>query len=70
MKFFRFYVVLSIALIALKTFSVVDWPWLWVLSPLWLALLPGTLAVLGVLLGAYVFICIVTLMAVFGSVER
>lgn len=30
---------LTIAFIVLKLTHVIDWPWLWVLSPLWISLL-------------------------------
>jgi len=40
---------LTILFIALKLTHVVSWPWLWVLSPIWISLLIG-LTVIGVLL--------------------
>ena len=37
---------LTIAFIVLKLCHVTDWPWVWVLSPVWLSL--GAAAVVGV----------------------
>lgn len=36
---------LTLALIILKLIGVIDWPWLWVFSPMWI----GALAALGLL---------------------
>lgn len=43
---------LTIAFIVLKLTGVIDWPWLWVLSPLWIGflLLLVLMLVLGVIL--------------------
>lgn len=43
---------LTIAFIVLKLTEVIDWPWLWVLSPLWISLLIGV----GVLIAVLVFV--------------
>lgn len=32
---------LTIVFIALKLIGVIDWPWIWVLSPLWISILVG-----------------------------
>ena len=40
---------LTILFIGLKLTHVISWPWLWVLSPIWISLLIG-LTVIGVLL--------------------
>lgn len=44
----NFYHVLTVALIVLKLCGVIDWSWLWVLSPLWIpiAIIAVILAVL------------------------
>lgn len=38
--------VLTIAFIVLKLCHVIDWPWLWVLSPLWISLVVAAVVVL------------------------
>lgn len=43
---------LTIAFIVLKLTEVIDWSWLWVLSPLWISLLIGV----GVLIAVLVFV--------------
>jgi len=40
---------LTVLFIGLKLTHVISWPWLWVLSPIWIGLLIG-LTVIGVLL--------------------
>ena len=40
---------LTVLFIGLKLTHVISWPWLWVLSPIWISLLIG-LTVIGVLL--------------------
>lgn len=39
---------LTILFIALKLLGVIDWPWVWVLSPLWISLAVG-LIILGLI---------------------
>jgi len=39
---------LTVLFIALKLTHVISWPWLWVLSPIWISLLIG-LTVIGVM---------------------
>lgn len=38
---------LTIAFIVLKLVGVIDWPWLWVLSPIWISILIVIVVVLG-----------------------
>lgn len=45
---------LAIAFIVLKLTGYIDWPWLWVLSPMWISCLLGLL-ILGII-GIVVFI--------------
>ena len=45
---------LTILFIALKLLGVIDWPWVWVLSPLWISLAVG-LIILGLILIAVIF---------------
>lgn len=40
---------LSIAFIVLKLCHVISWPWVWVLSPIWISL-AATFAILGIIL--------------------
>jgi len=40
---------LTVLFIGLKLTHVISWPWIWVLSPIWISLLIG-LTVIGVLL--------------------
>lgn len=44
---------LTIVFIVLKLLNIITWPWLWVLSPLWIPLAGGITIVLIVLLIAY-----------------
>ena len=44
--------------VALKLTHVIDWPWLWIMSPLWGAMVLYLAAVLLFLL-AYAFACII-----------
>ena len=46
---------LTIVFITLKLTGYIQWPWLWVLSPLWISLVVG-LVILGIVL-AIVVIC-------------
>ncbi len=46
---------LTIVFIALKLTGYIDWPWLWVLSPLWISL-AITLVIIGIVL-AVILIC-------------
>lgn len=43
---------LAIVFIALKLTGHIDWPWLWVLSPLWIGLAIVAVVFLGILLVA------------------
>lgn len=45
---------LSIVFITLKLCGVIDWPWLWVLSPIWIPL--AFIAVLFLIVGICAFI--------------
>lgn len=45
---------LTILFIALKLLGVIDWPWVWVLSPLWISLAVG-LIILGLVFIAVIF---------------
>lgn len=47
----NFYHVLTVALIVLKLCGVIDWSWLWVLSPLWIPIAIAAV-ILAVLSGA------------------
>lgn len=47
--------VLTIIFIILKVAGVIDWPWIWVLSPLWISL---ALFVLLLLIFLFVFLAI------------
>lgn len=40
---------LTLAFIVLKLVGVIDWPWLWVLSPLWITALIVTLLIVLIL---------------------
>ena len=40
---------LTILFIALRLCGVIDWPWLWVLSPLWISLLFFVVAIVIIL---------------------
>jgi len=46
---FTFMKLLTIAFIVLKLTCCIDWPWLWVLSPLWIPI-AVTLLVMGVVI--------------------
>ena len=39
---------LTLLFVALKLCGVIDWPWLWVLSPIWISL--GLVAVIGLII--------------------
>lgn len=45
---------LTILFIALKLLGVIDWPWVWVLSPFWIPLAVG-LIILGLIFIAGIF---------------
>ena len=36
---------LALLLIALKLIGVINWPWVWVLSPIWIGLVIGVVAI-------------------------
>ena len=40
---------LTVAFIVLKLCHVIDWPWIWVLSPLWIGFILGILIIVGVI---------------------
>lgn len=40
---------LTIALIVLKLTGVIDWSWLWVLSPLWIVILAIVIVILAII---------------------
>lgn len=40
---------LTLLFVALKLLDVIDWPWIWVLSPLWIAVLVFLLVLAAVL---------------------
>lgn len=44
---------LTIVFIVLKLLNIITWPWLWVLSPLWIPIAGGITIILIVLLIAY-----------------
>lgn len=46
--------VLAIVFIVLKLCGVIDWSWLWVLSPLWAALLGYAVAILAVVFAPWI----------------
>ena len=48
---------LTVLFVGLKLASIIAWPWIWVLSPLWI---PSVIAVFG-LIGALVFAGLVAL---------
>ena len=41
---------LTILFIALKLTDYIDWPWIWVLSPLWISFVIGIIIVIGAIL--------------------
>lgn len=41
---------LGVAFIVLKLCGVIDWPWLWVLSPFWISVLLGVILVIVIVL--------------------
>ena len=45
---------LGVLFIGLKLAGVIDWPWLWVLSPLWISLGIGLMVIFVALVLAYV----------------
>ena len=46
---------LGIVFIVLKLTGFIDWPWIWVLSPIWISMLIGCLILVIVLFLAYKF---------------
>lgn len=42
--------VLTLIFVVLKLVHVIDWPWIWVLSPLWIGLVIGLFVILVVLI--------------------
>lgn len=40
---------LTVAFVVLKLCHVIDWPWIWVLSPLWIGFILGILILVGVI---------------------
>ena len=46
---------LTIAFIVLKLVGVIDWPWIWVLSPLWISFALFILVLLVILLPIAIF---------------
>ena len=47
---------LTIVFITLKLTSVIAWPWLWVLSPIWISVAIFAAVLLIALIGAIIFI--------------
>ena len=45
-----FFGLLGIVFIVLKLVGVIDWPWIWVLSPIWGGIVIGTIVFLIVLM--------------------
>jgi hypothetical protein len=41
---------LTILFIALKLTDNIDWPWIWVLSPLWISFVIGIIIIIGAIL--------------------
>ena len=41
---------LTILFIALKLTDYIDWPWIWVLSPLWISFVIGIIIIIGAIL--------------------
>jgi len=44
---------LTIILVFLKAFNIIDWSWIWVLSPLWISALIGMLIVILLIIIGY-----------------
>ena len=42
--------VLTIVFVVLKLTGVIDWSWVWVLSPIWISFILGVLILVGVIL--------------------
>jgi hypothetical protein len=49
----KFYCILTIFSLTLKLTNVVDWSWLWVLSPLWIPILYILLIIIFLLVYSY-----------------
>ena len=48
--------VLTTIFVVLKLIGVIDWPWVWVLSPLWIGFLAGCLVIAIIIaIGIWVF---------------
>lgn len=45
---------LATVFIVLRVTGQIDWPWLWVLSPLWLPFAAGTIAIIAALAAALI----------------
>lgn len=50
---------LAVAFIVLKLLGVIDWPWLWVLAPIWIPL-AIFLVIVVIFVVAFVIYCLVT----------
>ena len=37
---------LTIVFIVLKLIGIIDWPWIWVLSPIWISILLGIVTII------------------------
>ena len=49
-----FVVLLGVAFIVMKIAGVIDWSWLWVLAPIWIYVGLGVIAVIAVLILAFI----------------
>jgi len=47
--------VLAIVFIVLKLIHVINWSWLWVLSPLWISVLAFFIILLAIIIGIFLF---------------
>ncbi len=49
---------LTLVFVVLKLCSVIDWPWVWVLAPLWISALSFTALFAAVVAGAVVYVLV------------
>lgn len=50
-----FFTVLGIVFVVLKLVGVINWPWVWVLSPIWGGCLLGIMGIILILVLAFVY---------------
>lgn len=51
----RFVGLLTVLFVGLKLTEYIDWPWVWVLSPIWISIILGIVIIIIVLFVVWVF---------------